>query len=102
MSHNDISRASRLPKTTVAELSFKRSWEGVPVDIAVRFAIACGVNHLNCRRQLQFFRRKKHTYIYNGDGNQRRLYARLLAALKEWAKSGPNGEASSVHLTPAA
>lgn len=82
MSHLEIAKLSKLSKSTVAELSLKTDWNGVPVDVAVSFAVACGINHLACRAQRDFFKRRIKSYVYNGDGNRRRFYDRLLELFK--------------------
>ena len=82
LSHAEIAKLSNLSKSTVAELSLKTEWDGVPVDVAVAFALACGVNHLACRAQRDYFKRRIKTYVYNGDANRRRFYDRLLELFK--------------------
>lgn len=77
MSHSDIARASGLSLATVSVLSFRLDWSGVTVDVADRFARACGVNHLAAERQLEFVRRRKMVHVLNAPTNQRRFYNRL-------------------------
>jgi hypothetical protein len=77
LSHAEIARASGLSMATVSALSFRLDWSGVTVDVADRFARACGVNHLAAERQLEFVRRRKMVHVMNAPTNQRRFYQRL-------------------------
>lgn len=85
MSHNDIAKASGLPKSTVADLSFKPTWAGIPVDVIDRFAGACGVDFFHAKEQVKFLLRRQKGYIYRAPHSQRLMYAKLFEVLKGWA-----------------
>lgn len=77
MTHADISRQSGLSVSMVGWLSLRTSWKGIPIDTAVKFAMACGINHLHSERQVDFLKRRKLAYVNNASGQQRRFYNRL-------------------------
>ncbi len=87
MSHLEIARGSGLAKATVAELSFKRTWAGVPVATVSRFSQACGVDLERPRRQIDFLKRRSKTYLLGTNGHARAMYGKLLVLLRDWASS---------------
>lgn len=84
LSHLEIAERAGLPKSTVADLSFKTSWADVRLDVASRFAAACGVDVLRPASQLYFFRRRRKAYLLRGGGHQRRMHGKLLSILNTW------------------
>lgn len=83
MSHDDIAKASGLPKTRVQELSFKTTWAGIPVDVIDKFATACGVDFFHANAQVKFLVRRKKAYIYKAPYSQRMMYRKLFTVLRE-------------------
>jgi hypothetical protein len=79
MSHRDIAKASGLPKTKVAELSLKKSWKGVPIDVVVRFSSACGVDLLRSKKTLSYIRRAKRVHLQNATPAQKKFFIRLFS-----------------------
>lgn len=77
MSHRDIATASGLSKTKVAELSLKRSWEGVPIEQVEAFARACGVDLLRPKRALEYLRRAKRVHMQNATPAQKEFFQRM-------------------------
>lgn len=78
LSHREIETISKLPKSTVADLSFRKTWKGVAVEVIDAFAAACGVDHLRARRQLTYLHTRKMTYTETGSIAQVRMYTKLL------------------------
>lgn len=85
LSHDEIALRSGLPKSTVADLSFKTSWGGVTVEVADKFSAACGVDFFRGKCQVQALLHRKKVYIYRGPAAQRAMYSRLFALLERWA-----------------
>lgn len=77
MSHRDLAAVSGLGKSTVAKLSRKRSWEGIPIDVVIRFSEACGVHLHNPKRAVDFLRRRKKSHVVNATLSQRKFFAAL-------------------------
>lgn len=80
MTHTEIAIKSGLPLASVAEISMKTSWRGLRIEVIEAFSLACGVDHMRCRRQMEYLRRRKMIHLQKGDANQRRMYARLMQA----------------------
>jgi hypothetical protein len=86
LSHREIEQVSKLPKSTVAELSFRTTWKGVEVDVVEAFSAACGVNHLSSKRSMFSLQHRKMSWTDNGSMQQKAMYVRLfetLASLRE-------------------
>lgn len=79
MSHRDIARASGLSKTKVAELSLKRSWEGVAIEDVDAFARACGVDLMNKKRVAEYIRHAKRVHLQNATPVQKKFFERLFS-----------------------
>jgi predicted transcriptional regulator len=77
LSHAEIARRAGITRKTVERLSMKTDWSGVSVSKAVRFAIACGVNHLKMARQIDYMKRRGMVHIRNAPAAQKAFYARL-------------------------
>lgn len=61
----------------MADYSFRTSFKGIPIDVAERFALGCGVDHLHAERQMEYARR---CLDENTPPAQRRKMAYLEAA----------------------
>lgn len=83
-SHQDIAEDSGLPRSSVADMSQKRSWRGVRIDEADRFAHACGVNLADIEDAIKRLRsqRARLQHLRQGNGHQRRMIAALLKQVK--------------------
>jgi hypothetical protein len=77
MSHRDIAQASGLSKSTVAILSLKRSWNGVPIDVVVRFSSACGVDLMNRKKVTRFLRTAKRVHMRNASPQQKKFFQKM-------------------------
>jgi hypothetical protein len=77
MSHRDLAAASGLSKTKVAELSLRRSWEGVPIDVVEAFSKACGVDLLRPGRTWEYLRRYKRVHLQNATPAQKEFFKRM-------------------------
>lgn len=77
LSHREIEQLSGLPKSTVAELSFRSTWKGVAIETVDAFAAACGVSMLGGKEQRKLIRRGKLTYTETGPVTQVRMYTKL-------------------------
>jgi hypothetical protein len=77
MSHRDIAAASGISKTKVAELSLRRTWDGVPIDEVESFARACGVDFLRPKRVLEYLRKAKRVHIQNATQAQKEFLQRM-------------------------
>lgn len=79
LSHSDIAKASGIARSTVAKLSSLTSWKGVAIDVADRFAAACGVNLLTPGKYFFMLRKLKLAHLKCGNAPQRKMFAKLLA-----------------------
>lgn len=77
MSHRDLAAATGLSKTKVAELSLKRSWDGVPIDQVEVFARACGVDLLRPKRAVEYLRRAKRVHMQNATPAQKEFFLKM-------------------------
>lgn len=75
---DDIAKASGIPRSTVHELSSRNSWNGVAVDIADRFAAACGVDLLTPGEYIFWLRTHGMVHIKKCSPIQRKCFAKLL------------------------
>lgn len=92
LSHEELAKLSGLSRSTIAELSFKTSWKGVTVDVADRFAAACGINHhRSIYRQVEFLKWRAVAMLKGrgrgGGAAQRQMYHRLFGLLKDWGST---------------
>lgn len=83
LSHSDLAKLSGLPRSSVADISRLTSWEGVPMDVADRFASACGVNLTRPARHLTWLRESGMIHIKQADAHQRRFFQRLFDSAKK-------------------
>jgi ribulose 1,5-bisphosphate carboxylase large subunit-like protein len=86
LSHAEIAKLANISKAYVAELSFRDSWKGVSVDVADRFARACGVDLLHPGPAVEYLQQSKMAHVLNSsrgdrqtDQSQARFYKRLLS-----------------------
>lgn len=77
-SHAEIAELSQLPRSTVASISTRISWAGIPIEIADRFAAACGVDLNQPGRHLRWLRTARFQHLAQGNAQQRRFFARLM------------------------
>lgn len=80
LSHSDIAERANLPRSTVADLSVKESWEGVPLNVVDAFASACGVNLMRPSKHLAWLRLGRFGHLSKGNVQQRRFFARLMSS----------------------
>lgn len=80
LSHSDIAERAKLPRSTVADLSVKESWEGVPVNVIDAFASACGVDIMRPGQHLRWLRLGRFGHLSQGNVQQRRFFQRLMSA----------------------
>jgi hypothetical protein len=78
MTHSDIAQRSNLPRSTVGDLSHRTSWEGVSIEVADRFATACGVDLTKPGRYIRWLRTGRFKHL-TGNAHQRRFLARLMS-----------------------
>lgn len=81
----DIARESGLSVGYVSELSGKKSWRGIPIDVATRFAAACGVDLASPGPTIEFLRRTKKVHLKNAGLAQRRMFIRIMKPVAEAA-----------------
>jgi hypothetical protein len=77
LSNADIANKAGMARATVDKLNKRQSWDNIPMEIAFRFATACGVNLLNPRPRARVLCSQVN-YMKAGTSAQRRMYARLL------------------------
>lgn len=77
MSHADISKVSGLCIDTVARLSVKRSWKGIPIDQVVAFSSACGVDLHNPKKALRYIREGKRAHLKKVTPAQKKFFLKL-------------------------
>lgn len=78
LSSREIAEISGLDRHTVDRLSTKTSWDGVRVDTAVKFALACGVNHMKKRRHVELLKTGKMYHILNATPQQQVYFSKLM------------------------
>jgi hypothetical protein len=74
----DIAARSGLSRSYVAILCHRRTWKGVSVDAADRFAAACGVDFMTPWKVADHFRKAKQSFLFRAHPVQRRLFMKLL------------------------
>jgi len=80
MTHEDISKVSGLPVSTISVLSKRTSWRGVKIDMIEKFTLGCGVNLIDVQRQMEYLRRRKMIHITRASPLQRRMYQRIFCS----------------------
>lgn len=58
MSNKEISELSGIPIRTIQSISYRSTWAGISVDVASRFALACGVNILAKKPESEFLKQR--------------------------------------------
>lgn len=83
-SHREIAIEAGLSKSTVAELSRRKTWRGTPIGVADQFARACGVNLADPRDAIRRLRshRTRLQHLKHGNQHQRRMISELLKVIK--------------------
>jgi hypothetical protein len=77
-SSKDIADESGLSKSFVAVLARRRTWKGIPVDVATRFALACGVNLADPGSTIEYIRTRKKVHLRRANPAQRRMFQRIM------------------------
>lgn len=83
LTSDEIAEAAQMSKLTIYRYSRKKSWAGIPIGAAERFAKACGHDLLRPRRNLQFLAR----FIRTGRGlahlslRERKEFSKILSGL---------------------
>lgn len=99
LSHTDISKASKLSRSYVAELSRRKNWNGIPIDVVERFSRGCGVNLMVPWKTLEFLRQSKKHHIEGATSAQRRFIFSLFDQPKDksigLSRSTPRGRVES-------
>ena len=80
-SNKQLSESSGIPITTVRRLCLKKSWDDVPVGIAQKFGMACGVDLMRQTRSLDYFKRRKFKHLK--DSPNIKYYNKLMKLWKE-------------------
>jgi hypothetical protein len=80
-SNKDLSKDSGIPLTTLRRICEKKTWADVPVGMAQRFSVACGVDLLRQTRSLEYFKRRKFAHIKKSPNLK--YYNKLLKLWKE-------------------
>jgi hypothetical protein len=78
LSHSDLAARTGLPRSSIADLSQKTSWSGVPIDVIDRFSRGCGVDLTRPEAYHRKLRRLSFKHIARANPNQRRFFHRLL------------------------
>jgi len=83
LSNADIAGISGLNHAYVSQLSLKRSWTGIRMDVADRFARACGVDLTRPAPHLRWLRMAGMKHLREGNAHQRRFFKRLFELGKQ-------------------
>lgn len=74
----DLAKRSGLSRSYIAVLSQRTTWVGIPVDVADKFAQACGVDFMAPWKVADYFRRAKQPFLRTAHPNQKRLFLKLM------------------------
>jgi hypothetical protein len=77
MSHTDIAKKSGLSRSFVADLSKRKSWKGIPVNVVDAFSIACGVDLMAPWETFDFLKSSKKDHLNGATLAQRKFIASL-------------------------
>lgn len=80
MSSAEIAERSGLSRAHVSKLSKAQTWSTVTMDVADRFATACGVDLAKPNRTLKWMRSATLVHLRRGGAKQRQLFHQLLSA----------------------
>lgn len=83
LSVRELAEKTGLSKSTIAELSLRRTWSGVSIDTVVKFSQACGVDLFRPRDTVAYLRRSKRAHLKNADAQQKKFFLRLCQAKKK-------------------
>lgn len=86
-SHRELETISGIPKSTIAQITFRKTWRGIAIEIVDTFSAACGVDHLNVKRQTYYLRNRKLAHTESGSITQLRMYTRLWKLYAEVIKA---------------
>lgn len=79
---NELIKLSGIPRRTLAWISYRRDWSEIDVDVASRFAFACGVNLLAKKPESRFIRKNFKVGLPFFDPRQRRAFDRAAKGMK--------------------
>ena len=82
LSHSDLAKRTGIPRSSIADLSQKTSWQGVPIDVIDRFAAGCGIDLTRPEAYHRKLRRLSFRHIARANPTQRRFFHRLLQTAK--------------------
>ena len=77
MSHSDLAKASGISRSYIAELSKKKTWKGIPINVVDAFSIACGVNLSNPKETVDFLKHAEKNHLNGATASQRKFIASL-------------------------
>lgn len=80
MTTEEIAEKSGLSVGAVSEISRRKNWNGMRIEVIVAFSEACGVNLLKPERHIRYMRNRKMAHLSNGTHDQRKLFGTLLKA----------------------
>jgi hypothetical protein len=79
MSVRELSEASGISKSQVANLSLKPTWSGVPIDTVVRFSLACGVDLMRPRDARRYLKTARKAHLRNATPRQRQFFQKMFS-----------------------
>jgi hypothetical protein len=77
LTHRQLAERCGLARSTVAILSFRKTWNGLSVDVIQKFSTGCGVDLLAPNRAIHQIRSLKKPFLTKAPLAQRRFYLRL-------------------------
>jgi hypothetical protein len=86
LTHAEIAAASGLAESTVRKLSYCCSGRGHTIETVESFALACGVNHLSARKQIQAIKHRRLLHVRTATGQQKQMYDRIEQVMIDHAK----------------
>lgn len=83
----DIAEKSGLPVKTIQRISKKARWDDIPLAVADKFALACGVDLLRIRRHVEFMKRRRKVHMEKNPTFYTHLMSQGVRALRKSAAS---------------
>ena len=77
MSVRDLAEVTGVSRTTISELSMKKTWKGVKVELVEAFANACGVDLFKPADTYYYLKNSKQTHLKNMPASRRRMFAKM-------------------------
>lgn len=78
ISHQNLGLRCGISKTRIIRLSKLDRWDSIELGVASAYAKACGIDLLRMRTSFFYKSRRFRSVLTHLNGNQRRLYDRLL------------------------